>query len=63
MRRPNSHFALNQLQDLGGCRVILPAMEDVRKLVNCLNGRSRHEQYGQDDYNQTESRMVTEAIT
>lgn len=34
---------LNQYQDLGGCRVILSNMADVRALSNCLLERSRHD--------------------
>ena len=41
---------LNQLQDLGGCRAILPSMADVNKLVEVLKERSRHHLRAEDDY-------------
>jgi len=37
---------LNQLQDLGGCRAIVPQIEDVKTLVEALRERSRHELRG-----------------
>ena len=41
---------LNQLQDLGGCRAILPSIADVRKRVDLLHDRSRHHLRAEDDY-------------
>jgi hypothetical protein len=41
---------LSQLQDLGGCRAILPSIADVRKLVGLLRDRSRHHLRAEDDY-------------
>lgn len=42
--------SLNQLQDLGGCRAILPRMSEVRLLVGALRERSRHHLRAEDDY-------------
>ena len=41
---------LNQLQDLGGCRVILPTFADVRSLVGILKDQIRHEVWAEDNY-------------
>jgi hypothetical protein len=41
---------MSQLQDLGGCRAILPAISDVRSLVALLKERSRHHLRNEDDY-------------
>ena len=41
---------LNQLQDLGGCRVILPTIADVDALVSAVRSGMRHDLRGQDDY-------------
>ncbi len=41
---------LSQLQDLGGCRAILPSIADVRTLVGALRERSRHELWREDPY-------------
>ena len=41
---------LSQLQDLGGCRAILPSIADVRSLVALLRDRTRHHQRAEDDY-------------
>ena len=41
---------LNQLQDLGGCRAILPGIADVHALVGTLRDRSRHHLRAEDDY-------------
>jgi hypothetical protein len=41
---------LNQLQDLGGCRAILPSIADVQTLVGELRDNSRHEIWKEDDY-------------
>jgi hypothetical protein len=35
-------YALCELQDLGGCRVILPSIADVHSLVDLVRERSRH---------------------
>lgn len=40
---------LNQIQDLGGCRAIVPSVEDVRSLVASMNN-CRHELRHQDPY-------------
>lgn len=40
---------LNQLQDLGGCRVILPSINDVRRLTATFKETTRHEFRGKDD--------------
>ncbi len=46
---------LNQLQDLGGCRAIVPQMADVKSLVEALLQKSRHElrEKGSVDYIQS----------
>lgn len=42
---------LNQLQDLGGCRAIVPQMADVKNLATALREKSRHELRGNgNDY-------------
>jgi hypothetical protein len=41
---------LNQIQDLGGCRAILPSVSDVSALVQILRDRARHIIRGEDDY-------------
>jgi len=43
-------LGLNQLQDIGGCRAILPQISDVDALVAALRDRSRHELRDEDDY-------------
>ncbi len=49
LRRMGLH--LNQLQDLGGCRAIVPRIEDVETLAVALKDRSRHELRGNgNDY-------------
>lgn len=50
LRRVKLH--LNQLQDLGGCRVILNKISDVKRLVEFLRGGSshRHAIRTEDDY-------------
>ena len=48
LRRMN--LGLNQLQDLGGCRVILPTIDDVHALVQTLKEKTRHEVRKKDDY-------------
>jgi hypothetical protein len=32
---------LNQMQDLAGCRAILPTMQDVNAVIECLRDRAR----------------------
>lgn len=41
---------LNQLQDLGGCRVILPNISDVRSLAQIVQDDVRHDVHAHDDY-------------
>ena len=41
---------LNQLQDLGGCRAIMPAMKDAQALVNSCRENLAHEIHHTDDY-------------
>lgn len=50
LQRENSRFTLNQLQDLGGCRVILNSISDVDRFANALKERWRHEIKRDDDY-------------
>jgi ppGpp synthetase/RelA/SpoT-type nucleotidyltranferase len=40
---------LNQLQDLAGCRAILPSITDINVLVDVLR-QSRHELRAENDY-------------
>ena len=37
---------LNQLQDLGGCRAIVPKIDDVKSLIEALKKKSRHDLRG-----------------
>ncbi|HWM47934.1 MAG TPA: RelA/SpoT domain-containing protein [Xanthobacteraceae bacterium] len=48
LRRFN--LTLNQMQDLGGCRAILPTSADVRSLISAVRERSRHHLRNEDDY-------------
>lgn len=41
---------LDQIQDLGGCRIILDNMQDVRILVETIKCRIKHDIRGEDDY-------------
>lgn len=41
---------LNQLQDLGGCRVILGSISDVHSLVENVMSKTRHSLWNQDNY-------------
>lgn len=52
IRRKLTRIGLNlsQLQDLGGCRAIVPKIGDVATLVDTLRGRSRHELRAENDY-------------
>jgi hypothetical protein len=43
-------YGLNQLQDLGGCRAIVPTVSDVNALVQILRERARHLIHHEDDY-------------
>lgn len=50
LRRQNSNFKLNQLQDLGGCRVIMDDITGVTALVDLLRRNARHDIRGEDNY-------------
>jgi Region found in RelA / SpoT proteins len=50
LARENFSIHLNTIQDIGGCRVIMPSIQDVRSLIDVLKERSRHELRGEDDY-------------
>ena len=41
---------LDMIQDLGGCRVVLPTVLDVRAIGDILKDRSRHELIRENDY-------------
>ena len=42
---------LSQMQDIGGCRVILPSVTEVRELARLYKrGNGRHKPAGEDDY-------------
>jgi hypothetical protein len=43
-------YSLQQLQDLGGCRVILPTISDVERLVRTVKERIRQEIKTEDNY-------------
>lgn len=43
-------YALCELQDLGGCRVIVPSIIDVRSLVQMVRERTRHGVRDESDY-------------
>ncbi len=43
-------ISLYDLQDLGGCRAILPSIDDVRALSEAMEARSRHELRRSNDY-------------
>lgn len=43
-------LGLNKLQDLGGCRAILPTIEDVSLLVDVLKNRTRHHLRSERNY-------------
>jgi ppGpp synthetase/RelA/SpoT-type nucleotidyltranferase len=43
-------IGLHKLQDLGGCRAILPTINDVHALVAAIRERSRHQLWDEDDY-------------
>jgi hypothetical protein len=50
LRRATMSLHINQLQDLGGVRAILPSIADVRCLVESLRTRSRHALREEDRY-------------
>lgn len=50
LRRENFPQNLTQIQDLGGCRAILPTVADVRRLVDILRNRTRCEIWKEDPY-------------
>lgn len=41
---------LNQIQDLGGCRIILPSMEDTKIFIEATRDRSKHDLFKEADY-------------
>jgi hypothetical protein len=41
---------LNQIQDLGGCRAILPAMKEAQALINSCRENLAHGVHNVDDY-------------
>jgi hypothetical protein len=41
---------LNQIQDLAGCRAIVPAIADVNSLVDALRGQNAHTLHSENDY-------------
>jgi hypothetical protein len=43
-------LGLGDLQDLGGCRAIVPRISDATNLVNALRERSRHHLRAEQDY-------------
>ena len=44
------NIGLEAIQDLGGCRAILPRMEDVQRLVNAYGDSCRHIIFDQNNY-------------
>jgi Region found in RelA / SpoT proteins len=50
LRRPGFRENLSQIQDLGGCRAILPTISDVRRLTKIMRERSSHELWKEDAY-------------
>lgn len=41
---------LNQMQDLGGCRAVLPAISDVRALIERVKNTIKHDLHNESDY-------------
>lgn len=41
---------LDQIQDLGGCRVILPSINDANTLIECFRDSSKHKLHNQRPY-------------
>lgn len=52
----DQHWKLNQMQDLGGCRAILPHIEGVNRLIDSLKRDSGHVIYREDPYIQSPKR-------
>jgi hypothetical protein len=50
LRREDFSIELNQLQDLGGCRVIMNDIAGVRLLVRMFTDRTKHDLRKPDDY-------------
>lgn len=47
----NEHMSLRNMQDLGGCRVVVPKIEDVYKVADEFeNSRVRHKLVKENDY-------------
>ena len=47
----NEHMSLRNMQDLGGCRVVVPEIEDVYKIADEFeNSRVRHKLVKENDY-------------
>lgn len=45
-----SGIRLNQIQDLGGCRCVVPTLQDVNALAEGFKTRTRHELVKENDY-------------
>ena len=54
---------LNQIQDLAGCRAILPSIEDVNSLIEAMRENSVHILHREDRYVTNPNLTVTEATT
>lgn len=49
--RRNDHMSLKNMQDLGGCRVVVPKIEDVYRIAEKFEGsRVRHKLVKENDY-------------
>ena len=48
--------SLDELQDLGGCRLILSSMDEVRTLIDAIHAEPRHDLWDEDDYIATPKR-------
>lgn len=48
--RKRKKLSLETLQDLGGCRIILPSMKDLRKFVDHYKSNHGHRQAYENDY-------------
>jgi ppGpp synthetase/RelA/SpoT-type nucleotidyltranferase len=48
LRAISSH--LNQIQDLAGCRAVLPSIDDVNSLIAAMRTNSRHVLHREDSY-------------
>jgi hypothetical protein len=46
----NHRGHLNQIQDLAGCRAILPSINDVNTLISAMRANTAHDLYDEDDY-------------